>query len=209
MLTSSKIKKAFKSEYTYLLKVTKPSSAIKSYYFFAEYESVNFCVVLTCYKNSNEFNIKYAKVNESLFDSTSYVDWVNNVIENYTDCMKSIQCVDDINTCQLVSAINSLFKLIAENNIPSKHVQISESYTNLYFDINNCLVTLDVNTNQFSIKDNDNTYQFTNYEDMKSIVEQHIKDKAKADELKLRIIHKKIINMSFDEFQEYWLDNRQ
>ena len=209
MLTSSKIKKAFKSEYTYLLKVTKPSSAIKSYYFFAEYESVNFCVVLTCYKNSNEFNIKYAKVNESLFDSTLYVDWVNNVIENYTDCMKSIQCVDDINTCQLVSAINNLFKFFAENDIPTKNVQISESYTNLYFDINNCIVTLDVNTNQFSIKDNYNSYQFTNYEDMESIVEQHLKDKAKADELKLRIIHKKIINMSFDEFEEYWLDNHQ
>lgn len=209
MLTPSKIKKAFKSEYTYLLKVTKPSAAIKSYYFFAEYQSVNFCLVLTYYKNSNEFNIKYAKVNESLVDFTLYVDWVNNVIENYTDCMKSIQCVDDINTCQLVSAINSLFKFIAENNISSKNVQISESYTNLYFDINNCLVTLNLNTNQFSIKNNYNTYHFTKYEDMESIVKQHIKDKAKADELKLRIIHKKIINMSFDEFQEYWLNNHQ
>ena len=124
-----------------------------------------------------------------------YVDWVNNVIENYTDCMKSIQCVDDINTCQLVSAINSLFILIAENNIPSKHVQISESYTNLYFDINNCLVTLDVNTNQFSvIKDNYNTYQFTNYKDMESIVEHHhLKGKEKANGLKLLILYKKII----------------
>lgn len=74
MLTSSKIKKAFKSEYNYLLKVTKPSTDIKSYYFFAEYQSVNFCMVLTCYKNSNEFNIKYAKVNESLFDATTYMD---------------------------------------------------------------------------------------------------------------------------------------
>ena len=127
MLTSSKIKKAFKSEYTYLLKVNKPSTAIKSYYFFAEYQSVNFCVVLTYYKNSNVFIIKYAKVNESLFDFTLYVDWVNNVIENYTDCMKSIQCVDDINTYQLVSAINSLFKFIAKNDIPTKNVQISES----------------------------------------------------------------------------------
>ena len=44
---------------------------------------------------------------------------------------------------------------------------------------------------------------------MESIVEQHLKDKAKTDELKLRIIHKKIINMSFDDFQEYWLDNHQ
>lgn len=207
MLTSSKIKKAFKTEFTPVLKVTEPPNCIKSYYFFAEYQSVNFCVVLTYYENSNEFNIKYAKVNESLFDSTS-VDWVNNVNEKYTNSMKSIQCVDDINTCQLVSAINSLFKFIAENKTPAKNVQISESYTNLFFDINNCLVTLNLNTNQFSIKDNYNTYHFTNYEDMESIVEHHIKDKEKADELKLRIIHKKIINMSFDEFQEFWLDNR-
>lgn len=125
MLKSSKIKKAFKSEYTYLLKVTKPSAAIKSYYFFAEYQSVNFCLVLTYYKNSNEFNIKYAKVNESLFDFTLYVAWVNNAIEKYTDCMKSINCCDDINTYQLVSAINSLFKFIAENDIPTKNVHIT------------------------------------------------------------------------------------
>ena len=148
--------------------------------------------MLNCYENSNEFNIKYAKVNESLFDSTS-VDWVNNVIENHTNSMKSIQCVDDISTDQLLSAINSLFKFIVENKIPAKNVQISESYTNLFFDINNCLVTLNLNTNQFSV--NDNTYHFTNYEDMESIVEQHLKDKAKADELKLRIIHKKIIRL--------------
>lgn len=206
MLTSSKVKKAFKAEYTSVLKVTEPPNDIKTYYFFAEYQLVIFCVVLNCYENSNEFNIKYAKVNESLFDSTS-VDWVNNVIENYTNCMKSIQCVDDISTDQLLSAINSLFKFIVENKIPAKNVQISESYTNLFFDINNCLVTLNLNTNQFSV--NDNTYHFTNYEDMESIVAQHLKDKEKSDEIKLRIIHKKIINMSFDEFQEFWLDNHQ
>ena len=132
MLTSSKVKKAFKAEYTSVLKVTEPPTDIKTYYFFAEYQSVNFCVVLNCYENSNEFNIKYAKVNESLFDSTS-VDWVNKVIENYTDCMKSIQCVDGVSTDQLLSAINSLFKFIVENKIPAKNVQISESYTNLFF----------------------------------------------------------------------------
>ena len=209
MLTSSKIKKVFKAEYTSVLKVTETPNGIKSYYFFTEYQSVNFCVVLTCYENSNEFNIKYAKVNESLFDSTSYMDWVNNVVENYTDCMKSIQCVDDISTDQLLSAINSLFKFIVENKIPAKNVQISESYTNLFFDINNCLVPLNLNTNQFSV--NDNTYHFTNYEDMESIVKQHVKNKnkEKADEIRLRIIHKMIINMSFDEFQEFWLNNHQ
>ena len=76
-----------------------------------------------------------------------------------------------------------------------------------FFDINNCPVTLNINTNQFSVNNN-NTYHFTNYEDMESIVKQHLKNKnkEKADEIKLRIIHKMIINMSFDEFQEYWLD---
>ena len=125
------------------------------------------------------------------------MDWVNNVVENYTDCMKSIQCVDDISTDQLLSAINSLFKFIVENKIPAKNVQISESYTNLFFDINNCLVTLNLNTNQFSV--NDNTYYFTNYEDMESLVKQHLKNKnkEKADKIRLRIIHKMIINMSF------------
>lgn len=69
MLTSSKIKKVFKSEYTSVLKVTKLSNVVNSYYFFVEYQSVIFCVVLTYYENSEEFfNIKYAKVNESLFD---------------------------------------------------------------------------------------------------------------------------------------------